>query len=270
MHIARYLTPDGPHLGLLVGDEVRQLPQELATGSPFALPQDVEGGGALPLEHVKLLAPIRPGKIIGVGLNYRDHAEEQGVALPERPLLFAKFSTAASGPYADIGKLPEISQLDYEAELGVVIGRTARRVHEAEALEYVGGYLVVNDVSARDAQMGDGQWVRGKSFDGFAPMGPALVTPDEIPDPHDLSIRAWVNGELRQDSNTRNMIFGIPELIEYCSRYFTLEPGDLICSGTPAGVGLFMNPPRFLEIGDLVEVEVERVGTLANRVVVAK
>jgi 2-keto-4-pentenoate hydratase/2-oxohepta-3-ene-1,7-dioic acid hydratase in catechol pathway len=269
MRIVRYEHQASPRLGLLDGEQIWPLPDshasvpahEMATGPAPAQ------GEAVTLQEVHLLAPVRPPKIVAVGLNYRDHAEEQGTPLPDAPLLFAKFPTAVTGPFDDIEKPVETSQLDYEAELGVVIGAPARRVRAADAVGHVAGYLVVNDVSARDAQFADGQWVRGKSFDTFAPLGPALATPDEVPDPHALDIRTWVNGELRQSSNTGQLIFPIPDLIEYCSRYFTLEPGDIICTGTPAGVGVFSDPPRFLEVGDVVEVEVERVGRLRNRVV---
>lgn len=269
MRIIRHETNAGPRLGLLDGEEVVALPEELATRRAEQLPTDLDPaeGSRAKLDDVVLLGPVVPTKIIAVGMNYRDHAEEQGQAIPERPLLFAKFPSSVCGPHADIVKPPETTQLDYEVELGVVIGRRSRNVAAADAMRHVAGYVAVNDVSARDAQFEDGQWVRGKSYDTFAPMGPALVTADEIPDPHDLDVRAWVNGELRQSSTTSNLIFGIGELIEYCSRCFTLEAGDVIATGTPGGVGVFLDPPRLLQPGDLVEVEVEQVGRLVNRVV---
>lgn len=216
---------------------------------------------------VQLRAPLRPGKIVAIGLNYRDHALEQAVPFPETPLIFAKFSTAVIGPGEAVHRPPFVTQLDYEAELAVVIGRLARRVDVSQALSYVAGYTCMNDVSARDLQFKDGQWVRGKSLDTLAPIGPALVTPDEIPDPGKLPIRCRVNGELRQDSSTSELIFSVPQLIAFCSRMFTLEPGDMIATGTPAGVGVFRKPPRFLQPGDQVEVEIEGVGRLVNPVV---
>ncbi|HUH06507.1 MAG TPA: fumarylacetoacetate hydrolase family protein, partial [Egibacteraceae bacterium] len=254
--------------GLWEGERIRPLVSQPSSGSPLDVAPSAEGAAEiLETAAIQILPPVRPGKIIAVGMNYRDHAEEQDQAPPEQPLLFAKFPSAACGPYDDIHKPSETTQLDYEVELGVVIGTRARHVTASEALRYVGGYLVIDDVSARDAQFADGQWVRGKSFDTFAPMGPCLATPDEIGDPGDLAIRAWVNGELRQDSNTENLVFDVPALIAYCSRYFTLEPGDVIATGTPGGVGVFLDPPQFLEPGDLVEAEVEGIGRLANRVI---
>jgi 2,4-didehydro-3-deoxy-L-rhamnonate hydrolase len=211
----------------------------------------------------------RPGKIICVGLNYRDHATESNLDLPTRPLLFAKWQTSLIGPGEEI-VLPKISsQVDYEAELGVVIGRTTRGVSADDALDHVAGYICVNDVSARDVQMGDGQWTRGKSFDTFCPVGPALVPASEIPDPQDLRIQCQVNGETLQDSNTREMVFDVREQIVFISAAITLEPGDLIATGTPAGVGMARKPPIFLADGDEVTIEIEGVGSLANSVVAA-
>jgi 2,4-didehydro-3-deoxy-L-rhamnonate hydrolase len=213
------------------------------------------------------MVPIdRPGKIICVGLNYRDHAEEQGVELPKAPLFFAKYTTALIGPGDPIVIPPVVTQCDYEAELGVVIGATVRNVSKENALEAVRGYLCANDVSARDLQFADGQWTRGKSPDTFCPVGP-LVPAAEIPDPHDLRIRAIVSGEVLQDSTTANLIFGIDEIISHASLTSTLEPGDLILTGTPAGVGVFRNPKRLLQPGDEVTIEIERVGELTNPVV---
>lgn len=224
---------------------------------------------ALKLDEKILLAPVddRP-KIICVGLNYRDHAEEQGVKPPQEPVIFMKPYTAIVGPGQPI-IYPEITEkLDYEAELAVVIGKRCRKADPEEALEYVLGYTCFNDVSARDIQFRDGQWVRGKSFDTFAPIGPLIVTADEVGDPHNLRIMARVNGEVRQDSNTRNLIFGVGQLVSFISRVMTLEAGDIIATGTPAGVGFFTKPePKLLKVGDLVEVEIEKVGVLRNRVV---
>jgi len=215
----------------------------------------------------RLLAPLlRPGKIICVGLNYADHAAEQGVKPPPTPVIFAKYTNAVVGPEAPI-VLPKASrQVDYEAELAFVIGRRARRVPESEAMRYVAGYTVCNDVSARDFQFGDGQWTRGKTCDTFCPIGPALVTADEVPDPHALDIELRLNGATMQKSNTRQLVFSIPYLVHFLSQSMTLEPGDLISTGTPPGVGCFRKPPVYLKAGDTVEITVERVGTLRNPV----
>jgi len=219
-----------------------------------------------PLESFNLLAPIlNPSKIIAIGLNYMDHCREQGHEPPKTPKVFTKFTTAIVGPGATIRWDPQLTkQVDYEAELAVVIGQTARRVSEADAMDYVAGYTICNDVSARDLQFSDGQWVRGKSLDTFCPLGPWLVTPDEIPNPHDLSIRCTVNEQVLQDSNTCELIFNIPTLVEFCSRAFTLLPGDVIITGTPNGVGVFRDPPVFLTDGDTVTVEVGSIGSLTN------
>jgi 2-keto-4-pentenoate hydratase/2-oxohepta-3-ene-1,7-dioic acid hydratase in catechol pathway len=208
----------------------------------------------------------RPGKIVCVGLNYRDHAEEQGTALPAAPLLFAKWPNTLIGPGEPIVIPAVTTQVDYEAELGVVIGERVRGVSEENALEAVRGYLCLNDVSARDLQFGDGQWTRGKSLDTFCPIGPALVPAAEVPDPQALAIRAIVNGRVLQDSSTSNMIFTVAEIIAYVSRAITLEPGDLIATGTPAGVGAFRHPPIWLQPGDEVTIEIEGLGALTNPV----
>jgi 2,4-didehydro-3-deoxy-L-rhamnonate hydrolase len=213
------------------------------------------------------MLPIeRPGKIVCVGLNYRDHAEEQGVELPDAPLLFAKWPNALIGPGEPIVIPPVVTQCDYEAELGVVIGALVKDVSQENAFAAVRGYVCANDVSARDLQFADGQWTRGKSPDTFCPVGP-LVPAAEISDPHDLSIQAIVSGEVLQDSSTANLIFGIDEIISYASRTMTLEPGDLILTGTPAGVGVFRDPQRLLRPGDEVTVAIEGVGSLTNPVV---
>jgi 2-keto-4-pentenoate hydratase/2-oxohepta-3-ene-1,7-dioic acid hydratase in catechol pathway len=208
----------------------------------------------------------RPGKIVCVGLNYRDHAEEQGTELPEAPLLFAKFPTALIGPGEPIVIPPIVRQADYEAELAVVIGARVKGVSKENAFEAVRGYLCANDVSARDLQFGDGQWTRGKSPDTFCPVGPELIPAAEVPDPHALRIRAIVSGEVLQDSTTANLIFGIDEIISHASQTSTLEPGDLILTGTPAGVGIFRDPKRLLEDGDVVTIEIEGLGSLTNPV----
>jgi 2-keto-4-pentenoate hydratase/2-oxohepta-3-ene-1,7-dioic acid hydratase in catechol pathway len=209
----------------------------------------------------------RPGKIVCVGLNYRDHAEEQGVALPEAPLLFAKWQNTLIGPGEPIVIPPIVTKCDYEAELGVVIGTTVRNASAENALEAVAGYICLNDVSARDLQFGDGQWTRGKSPDTFCPVGPRLVPRDEVPDPQALSIRAILNGTTMQNSTTANMVFGVAEVIAYITRTITLEPGDLIATGTPAGVGAFRDPSVFMQPGDEITIEIEGLGSLTNPVV---
>jgi 2-keto-4-pentenoate hydratase/2-oxohepta-3-ene-1,7-dioic acid hydratase in catechol pathway len=208
----------------------------------------------------------RPGKIICVGLNYRDHAEEQGTALPEAPLLFAKWQNTLIGPGEPIVIPPIVTKCDYEAELGVVVGQRVRDVSAEDALEAVAGYTCVNDVSARDLQFADGQWTRGKSPDTFCPVGPRLVPRDEIPDPQALGIRAILNGETVQESTTANMVFGVAEVIAYITRTITLEPGDLIATGTPAGVGAFRKPPLFMQPGDEITIEIDGIGSLTNPV----
>ena len=219
-----------------------------------------------PLDEVELLAPVpRPGKVVAIGRNYRDHTAEEGVAPPTAPLIFSKWSSCVIGPGQEIRWDPALTtQVDYEAELAVVIGRTARRVSEAEALDYVLGYTCLNDVSARDLQFGDGQWARGKSLDTFCPMGPVLVTADEIPDPQALSIACHVGGRTLQQASTADMYFGVAAIISHCSQAFRLEPGDVIATGTPGGVGIFRDPPILLGDGDEVIVEIERIGRLVN------
>jgi 2-keto-4-pentenoate hydratase/2-oxohepta-3-ene-1,7-dioic acid hydratase in catechol pathway len=208
----------------------------------------------------------RPQKIVCVGLNYRDHAEEQGTELPKAPLLFAKWPNTLIGSGEAIVLPAESLRVDYEAELGVVIGRRTRGVAERDALDAVRGYVCLNDVSARDLQFADGQWTRGKSPDTFCPVGPRLVPREEIDDPQALAIRCILNGETMQDSSTSQMVFSVAEIIAYITRTVTLEPGDLIATGTPAGVGIFRDPKVLLQDGDEVTVEVERLGALTNPV----
>jgi 2-keto-4-pentenoate hydratase/2-oxohepta-3-ene-1,7-dioic acid hydratase in catechol pathway len=212
------------------------------------------------------LSITRPGKIVCVGLNYHDHAEEGGQDLPKAPLLFAKWPNTLIGDGEPIVLPEESSQVDYEAELGVVIAATAKHVSERDALDVVEGYICVNDVSARDLQFGDGQWTRGKSPDTFCPVGPRLVPREEIADPQALAIRCVLNGQTMQDSSTSQMIFSVAEIIAYVTRVITLEPGDLIATGTPAGVGVFRDPKVLLQDGDEVSVEIEGLGTLTNPV----
>ena len=223
-------------------------------------------GQTVAVDAVKLLAPIlNPQKIIAIGQNYMDHCREQQVEPPKSPIIFAKFPTSIIGPAAEIRWDPALTrQVDFEAELAVVIGRLARRVSQAEALDYVAGYTICHDVSARDLQFCDRQWVRGKSLDTFCPLGPYLVTKDEIADPQKLAIRCRLNDEVMQNSNTSEMIFDVCYLIEYISRAFTLLPGDVITTGTPDGVGVFRSPQVFLKDGDRVTIEIEGLGQLSN------
>jgi 2-keto-4-pentenoate hydratase/2-oxohepta-3-ene-1,7-dioic acid hydratase in catechol pathway len=259
----RLVSFDGG-FGRIEGDEVVHMGPDLvgylATG-------EATDGGRIPLADVRLLAPVpRPPKVIGIGLNYRDHAAETGKAIPEEPILFAKFANSVVGP-GDPILLPEASrEVDYEAELGVVIGRTAKGVDVADALSVVAGYTCVNDVSARDLQFRTSQWMPGKAVDTFLPCGPWIVTAEEIPDPQNLRVRCVLNGRTVQDSNTGQMVFGVAELVAFLSRTMTLEPGDLIATGTPAGVGFTRTPPVWLRDGDTVTIEIEGIGSLTNPV----
>lgn len=281
MRLVTFQTPtQGPRAGALDGDVVI----DLAATDP-SLPVSVrllleageqtlrraEAAAKSPkrvvVENAKLLAPIPdPQKVIGVGLNYKDHAAEQGLKLPADPVIFSKFPSAVIGPDEPI-VLPIVSQeIDFEAELVVVIGQRGKNIPEDRALEYVAGYTVGHDVSARDwQQRKDGkQWVLGKSFDTFAPSGPALVTKDEVPNPHSLAIKFRLNGETMQDSSTSQMAAKVQEIIAYISQVFTLVPGDLIYTGTPPGVGFARRPPVFMKPGDICEVEIESLGILRN------
>lgn len=221
---------------------------------------------SVPRSSVQLQCPVeRPGKIVAIGLNYLDHCRETNTPPPERPLIFTKFTTSLVGPEEEIVWDPDLTaEVDYEAELAVIIGKTARHVRQEDALSYVAGYACANDVSARDLQMGDGQWIRGKSLDTFCPIGPGFVTADEVPDPQNLSIRCVLNGDVLQDSNTKEMIFGVAELIAFCSNAFTLEPGDVILTGTPHGVGMGREPQVWMKDGDKVAIEIETLGRLEN------
>ena len=219
--------------------------------------------------EITRLAPVtRPTKIICLGLNYRDHAIESGAKIPSEPVVFSKYPTSVIGPNAPIKLPPDSQEVDFEAELVFVIGRGGRNIPDADAMRHVAGYTCGHDVSARDYQIkrGGGQWMIGKTFDTFAPMGPALVTPDDLPDPHHLRIRSRVNGETMQDSNTAQMIFNVPQVIAYLSRVMTLEPGDVVFTGTPPGVGMARKPPVYLKDGDVVEIEVDGIGILRNPV----
>jgi 2-keto-4-pentenoate hydratase/2-oxohepta-3-ene-1,7-dioic acid hydratase in catechol pathway len=223
----------------------------------------------LKLSKVKVLAPVlSPPKIICLGLNYRDHAAEQKASLPDEPIIFMKPRTAVVGPDDAIVEPSFVKQLDYEAELAVVIGKKGKNIVAEEAEKHIFGYTCFNDVSARDIQFKDKQWTRGKSFDTFAPMGPCITTTNQICDPTNLRVRAWVNGELRQNGSTSNMVFNVYQIVHELSRVMTLEPCDIIATGTPSGVGFAMKPePKFLKEGDIVEIEVEKIGKLRNKVV---
>ncbi|MEP7059243.1 MAG: fumarylacetoacetate hydrolase family protein [Actinomycetota bacterium] len=224
-------------------------------------------GQAVPLASVQLLAPVQtPGKVICVGLNYRDHAAETGQAIPEEPVLFAKFCNSIIGPDADVVVPLVVEQPDFEAELAVVIGRRARAVPASGALAYVAGYTCANDVSGRDLQFRSSQWLLGKAIDTFLPLGPWLVTPEEIGDPQHLDIRCAIDGEVVQDSSTDQMIFPVADLIAFITRTITLEPGDVIITGTPPGVGMAKEPQSWLRDGERMTVEIEHIGALTNTV----
>lgn len=293
MKILSVSTPEGPRLAIKVNDRVLVVSNanELLNKRNILIPQTVqqaltENDGIAKverqlsplladteihkftraLEEVSIASLFLPRNIICVGLNYKDHVEESKTPLPQQPVLFAKWNGSASGFNQPIVIPPDTNEVDYEAELAVVIGRKCRNVSIEDALNFVAGYTCMNDVSARDFQRGDGQWVRAKSQDTFAPFGPYLVTPEEIPDPQSLPIRCMVNNRVLQDSNTSRMIFGVRELIAFISRGITLHPGDLISTGTPHGVGFAQTPPVFLKPGDVVVVEIDGVGRLSNPV----
>jgi 2-keto-4-pentenoate hydratase/2-oxohepta-3-ene-1,7-dioic acid hydratase in catechol pathway len=241
------------------GATLREL---IAAGDPLAPRHGGERFGP-----DRLTAPLRPGKIVAIGLNYLDHVRETGMEPPAVPLVFAKFPSSVIGPGEPIVIDRAVTErVDWEGELAAVVGRPMRNVAEADALDHVFGYTVANDVSARDVQFADGQWVRGKSLDSFCPLGPAIVTADELGDPQALELRTRVDGEVVQSSSTAQMVFGVAELLAFCSRSFTLEPGDVLLTGTPWGCGEFADPPRSLAGGEIVEVEIERVGLLRNPV----
>ncbi|HKV38891.1 MAG TPA: fumarylacetoacetate hydrolase family protein [Blastocatellia bacterium] len=235
------------------------------------IPGAAEKGWLAKRKDAYWCAPVpRPGKLICIGLNYRDHAAESNMPIPERPVVFSKFTTCVIAPGEPVVLPAASTQVDYEAELAVVIGRRAKHVSAAHAVDYVLGYTAFNDVSARDFQFADGQWQRGKSCDTFAPMGQNIVTTDVITNPHTLSIKLILNGKTMQDSNTDQLIFGVPALIEFLSQTITLEPGDVIATGTPPGVGFARKPPVFLQPGDLMEVVIDGIGTLNNPVAAAE
>jgi 2-keto-4-pentenoate hydratase/2-oxohepta-3-ene-1,7-dioic acid hydratase in catechol pathway len=261
----------GLRIGLVTRDGVAELAADDLNALLTRPPAEVEGlaGASRAGEAGLALGPCvpRPGKIVCVGQNYRRHAEETGMAVPETPILFNKFSNTPAASGEDV-PLPDVAeQYDYEAELCVVMGRTARRVSGADALDHVWGYCNCNDLSARDLQFRTSQWMLGKTLDGFFPIGPYLVSADEVADPQALAIRCLVNGEVRQDSSTADMVFGVAELVSYISRHVTLEPGDVIATGTPEGVALGRPDRPWLRPGDEVVVEVGGLGQLRNRMV---
>ena len=293
MKLLSVLTSEGPRLGakldsgiLVFSDALELLPKQ-SSPLPLTLQAALTGDGGLERivlqlqsiiddprtrqlvrfeNKVQISKPFLPGNVVCIGLNYKDHAEESNIPLPQQPVLFAKWTSAMAGPNDPIVLPPDTSEVDYEAELAVVIGRECRGVQAEEALDYVAGYTCMNDVSARDFQRSDGQWVRAKSQDTFGPFGPYLVTRDEVPDPQVLAISCSVNGRVLQNSNTSKMIFGVRDLIAFITRGVTLHPGDVISTGTPHGVGFAHKPPVFLKAGDQVIVEIEAIGRLSNPV----
>ena len=280
MRLVRYTDGSGPAWAIEADERIHAL-AALPEGSPDYTDltnecyidrlRDAVQADALPTadpSRISRLAPVpRPGKIVCAGLNYRDHAEEQDEEIPEEPLLFAKAPTTVTNPGSPIIH-PEGESVDYEVELGVVVGRTAKDLDKSEVYAHVAGYTVLNDVSGRDAQMGDGQFFRGKSYDTFSPMGPALVTGEDF-DPNSVDVTLRVDGTTKQSSNTHQFIFGVPELVSYISQNMTLRPGDVVSTGTPGGVGIFRDPPDLLEPGQVCEAEIEGIGTLRNPVVQA-
>lgn len=258
--------PNDMRAFLQMGDAALQAAEQVATKQ-----NATEQGVAL--DDVKLLSPITdPGKVVAIGLNYIDHIKESNAEVPKIPIMFTKYTSSIVGHGDEVRWDPKVSEkVDWEIELAVVIGKSAYRVSEDEAMDYVVGYTVCNDVSARDLQIEKGdQWIRGKSLDTFCPLGPCLVTKDEIADPHNLPLKTTVNGKVMQDSNTKELLFKIPYLISYLSQAFTLEPGDVIITGTPPGVGMGMKPPLYLKDGDVMTVEIEGIGALTNSCVEIK
>ena len=267
MRLVTFLRSGAPQAGIVEGNQVRSLGTDMISiCASGRLPEAT--GPSFDLASVKLLAPIpRPPKFICVGLNYRDHAAESKSEIPSVPTIFSKFSNVVIGPGDPIVLPKASSKPDYEAEFAFVVGRGGRHIPAARALEHVLGYTIVNDVSARDIQRATTQWLMGKTFDTFAPMGPWIVTKDEVADPHALDISLEIGGEVLQKSNTRELVFRVPELIEFISTVVTLEPGDIVATGTPAGVGFARKPPRWLRPGDEVIVKIAQIGELRNPVV---
>ncbi len=281
MKLVTFTESDRTRIGVVVGDGVAdlstaapELPTEMCAlleAGPDALAAvrgAAEATPTLPLADLRLESPVlRPPKILAIGLNYADHVAEAGMETPTIPMVFNKQSTSVVGP-TDPFHMPRVSTaLDYEGELGIVIGRRCRHVPKERAAEVIAGYTVVNDVSVRDWQLRSPTFTMGKSFDTHCPLGPWIVTADEIPDPHTLDLKTWVNGELRQSSNTKHLIFDCFALVEHLSTAFTLEPGDVIPTGTPGGVGVAMKPPKMLQVGDVVKIAIDGVGEIENAVV---
>jgi len=279
MKLATFTHDQRTRLGEVVGDEIADLS---VPGCPRSMLELLRGGDLamaavraasqsahrLPLAAVRLEAPIaRPPKILAVGLNYRAHAEECGMPIPAVPIIFNKQSTSAAGPFDLVHRPRESEQIDYEGELAIVIGKACRRVPRAKAREVVAGYAIANDVSVRDWQIRVPTMTMGKSWDTHCPFGPWITTRDEAGDPHALALKTWVNGELRQNASTSDLIFNTDEIIEHLSTAFTLEPGDVIVTGTPSGVGLWMNPKSWLKDGDVVRIEIAGLGAIENRVI---
>lgn len=286
MKIATFSMQSEQHIGLVQDDQIISLTalcpeefpacmkkfiersSELRTRAERLIKQRINEDAIFKTSEVKILPPIvKPDKIICVGLNYFDHCKETGMEPPESPVIFSKYSNAIAG-HNDAIEIPiNSTEVDFEAELAFVIGKEAKHVSEEEAIEYVFGYTIMNDISARDLQFQDGQWSRGKTADTFAPFGPVIVTKDEVGDPHNLAISLELNGEIMQDSNTSNLIFTVPKIISFLSQSMTLMPGDLIATGTPPGVGMGRNPKIWLKNGDRMNVSIEKIGTLCNHVI---
>jgi len=292
MRLIRFKVDEKEHLGVMENHQAISLTdlspfmkcsipktlEELISFSPNIsriedrlknLEKDYKMAATYKTENIEILAPlVNPPKIICLGLNYYDHAAELNAKVPDEPIIFMKPRTALTGPNRPIIKPSFVEKLDYEAELAIIIGKRCKKTPVERAKEYIFGYTIFNDVSARGIQFKDGQWTRGKSFDTFAPIGPCITTTNQIANPNNLKIRAWVNEELRQDSSTKNMVFNVYEVIHHLSKVMTLEPADVIATGTPAGVGIFMKPePKFLKQGDKVVIEIENIGKLENFIV---
>jgi 2-keto-4-pentenoate hydratase/2-oxohepta-3-ene-1,7-dioic acid hydratase in catechol pathway len=293
LKLLRYKQGNKKHYGVLIKDKVVCLPS-LAESLNNKFPKQLEDFIVLGIKGIEtaeeiirkateddvkqastsvnqitLLAPIiSPPKIVCLGLNYRDHAAEQNATIPDEPIIFMKPRTAIIGPNENIVKPAFVKQLDYEAELAIIISKKAKNVSVSEAKKHIFGYTILNDVSARDIQFKDKQWTRGKSLDTFAPIGPCITTVNQLEDTSNLFIRTWVNNELRQNSTTKNMVFNVYEIIHHLSRIMTLEPCDIIATGTPAGVGFALKPkPKFLKAGDAIKIEIEKIGILENTVI---
>jgi 2-keto-4-pentenoate hydratase/2-oxohepta-3-ene-1,7-dioic acid hydratase in catechol pathway len=281
MRLATFTDRSGTRIGLVVEDQIvdlsrarPELPTDMVaflTAGPEALDAARialgTSSGRLSLKDVRLRAPVpKPGKFLAIGLNYADHVAESGLAKPAHPLFFNKQVTCVTGPFDPILMPRDSEQVDYEGEMGFVIGKPCRRVPRERAHEVIAGYCVIDDVSIRDWQFRAQTFTLGKSFDSHGPIGPWIVTPDELSDPHQLRIRTWVNGELRQDSSTNQLIYDCFDQVAVLSQAFTLEPGDVVSTGTPAGVGMGFKPPKYLRVGDVVKIEVEGIGAIENRV----